>query len=522
VKSWQLLLPLTLLLWPAAALARVQRFALIVGNNQGHGPDLQLRYAESDASKVAQVLRDLGGFEPADSVTLLGEDAQTVRSSLISLNDRIRAAQAIPGEQALLFVYYSGHADAEALRLGPSRLALRELAQLVRGSAATFRLLVVDACRSGALTRLKGGRIVAPFDLATGATLPGEGVAFITASAAHEDAQESDEIRGSFFTHAFVSGLLGAADRDGDGAVGLDEAYGYARQVTIAATSRTFAGPQHPSFQFELRGQGSLSLTQPGLASGRRGQLVFPKGISFVVMARDANGAVIGEVDSTARTPKLSLRPGLYFVRGRSADSLLEGEVEVVGGATKTLTENQLTRVAYARLVRKGAGVRRVSHAIEVAASLRSRLENAETPCWGGALGYRLELPVLSVGLRLGACHSSFDNRALRAVVNEFSALAELRYARDFVWLSGFLALGVGGALTEQAFDPSRISTRLSTSPLGALGGGLVLPLGGRYFVGLEALAELQLIRLQPTSFDPPTLRWALAPRALLALGAQL
>lgn len=35
----------------------------------------------------------------------------------------------------------------------------------------------------------------------------------------------SAEIRGSWFTHALVSGLLGAADRNRDGLVVLEEAY---------------------------------------------------------------------------------------------------------------------------------------------------------------------------------------------------------------------------------------------------------------------------------------------------------
>jgi hypothetical protein len=522
VRLWQLLLVFALLALPSSAFARIQRFALIVGNNQGHAPDLELRYAESDASKVAQVLRDLGGFAPADTTILLGEDAQTVRSTLINLNDRIRAAEAIPGQQALLFVYYSGHADAQALRLGPSRLEFRELAQLVRGSSANFRLLVVDACRSGTLTRLKGGHLVAPFDIATSATLPGEGMAFLSASADNEDAQESDQIRGSFFTNAFVSGLLGAADRDGDGAVALDEAYSHARQSTIRATSRTFAGPQHPSFQFELRGQGSLILTQPGLASAQRGLLSFDRGMQFLVMARDADGVVVGEIEATAASPRLSLRPGRYFVRGRAADSLLEGEVEVVAGAIKAVKPGELTRVAYARLVRKGASVRAASHALEAGATFRARLKNADTPCWGGAVGYRLELPTFSVGLRLGACHSSFENRILQAATNEFSTIAELRHAWDFSKLTAFAALALGATFTRQSFDPSGVPARLSTSPLAAAGAGLVVPLGSRYFVGLEALAELQLVRLQDSGFDEPSLRWALAPRVLLTAGLQL
>ena len=61
----------------------------------------------------------------------------------------------------------------------------------------------------------------------------------LAATAASEDAQESDELRGSFFTHYLVSGLLGAADEDGDGAVTLAEAYDHAYAATLRATSRT-------------------------------------------------------------------------------------------------------------------------------------------------------------------------------------------------------------------------------------------------------------------------------------------
>lgn len=137
---------------------------------------------------------------------------------------------------------------------------MTELAQLVRGSSATFRLLVVDACRFGSLTRIKGGQMEAPFFVPS-QSLAGEGMAFLTASAASEDAQESDELKSSFFTHAFVSGLMGAADTNADGGVSLGEAYRYAYDATLRATSRSFYGMQHPTFQYELRGQGALIVT---------------------------------------------------------------------------------------------------------------------------------------------------------------------------------------------------------------------------------------------------------------------
>jgi len=195
------------------ARADVQRFAIVIGNDRGAADEQPLRYAESDARRVYDVLRELGGFTPANMVLLSGEDARTAEDTVIAINERVRSALALPGSQAMLFVYYSGHADAEALHLGDSELPARRLAQLVHGSAATFRLMVLDACRSGALTRRKGGKIVAASRLLSEDALPGSGLAVLAASAAHEDAQESEAIRGSFFTHAFVSGLMGAADQ---------------------------------------------------------------------------------------------------------------------------------------------------------------------------------------------------------------------------------------------------------------------------------------------------------------------
>ena len=115
---------------PAPALARVDRYAVIIGNDQGRASEQPLRYAASDAQKVYDVLRDLGGFEPKDMVLLRNESASTLRSTLIALNDRIRSSLAQPERRTLLFVYYSGHADAESLHLGGSDLSVEELGQL--------------------------------------------------------------------------------------------------------------------------------------------------------------------------------------------------------------------------------------------------------------------------------------------------------------------------------------------------------------------------------------------------------
>ena len=48
-----------------------------------------------------------------------------------------------------------------------------------------------------------------------------------------EEAHESELLRSSFFTHHWIAGLRGAADRDADGLVTLGEAFDYAKGLTV-------------------------------------------------------------------------------------------------------------------------------------------------------------------------------------------------------------------------------------------------------------------------------------------------
>src|SRR5439155_586024 len=121
------------------------RYALVVGNDSGDRDEARLRFAEHDADRVSQTLVDLGGFAAGNVVTLRGSDADAMRAALIGINDRIRTSGAA---DTMLVVYYSGHADAEALHLNGTTLPLAQLEQLVRGSSATFRMLILDSCRS--------------------------------------------------------------------------------------------------------------------------------------------------------------------------------------------------------------------------------------------------------------------------------------------------------------------------------------------------------------------------------------
>lgn len=483
---------------PDRARADVQRFAVVIGNNAGDAEDTPLKYAESDAGRVYDVLRDLGGFGPVNMVFLKGENARTVEDTLIAVNERIRTALSQPSSQVLLFVYYSGHADADALHLGQTRLPMRLFSQLLRGSAATFRVMVLDACRSGAVTRAKGGRIVPGAPIFVDESLPENGLAFLAAAAAHEDAQESEEIRGSFFTHAFVSGLMGAADQDGDGAVSLNEAYQHAYGATIRATSRTLFGTQHPVFRFDFAGQGAVALTRPESFASSRAVLAFPVGTGFLVLRDDAGGAVVGEVGPTDRRRSLSVRPGRYFVRGRGADVLYEGTVDAGAGVVTSVDTSTLSRTEYARLVRKGGRTSGISHGLEAGLRSRTSLPNAETPCLGGFVGYSLELPGFGVRSRLSACTSSFENERIHAVTNEYDL--DLRVAKtwDVGRLSVALGLGGGAALFTQRFETAgRAPPHDSLNPYVLVEAGAAADLGAGFAAGLDAGGETHFLSVE-------------------------
>jgi hypothetical protein len=502
------------MLWSTSASAAVERFAVIVGNNKGDAGEVELRYAEADAQRLYDTLKDLGGFVPANMVLLRGESSATLLQTLIAINDRARAVVSNPENQAMLVVYFSGHADSGSLHLGGTRLPLQQLEQIVRGSAATFRVLVSDACRSGALTRVKGGTAEAPFSIVTDDKLSGEGVVFLTASSANEDAQESDELGGSFFTHAFNSGLLGAADADADGSVTLDEAYRYAHETTVRSSSRTLSGIQHPTYRYELRGQGKVVLTNVRDKISRA-TLVFPEGRGYLVLQGSQSGAVLGEVSAASRSRRLTVRPGRYFVRARLPEALLEGEIVAAIGEQR-VTDDALHRVAYARLVRKGGSDVRSVHGPVAGYTFRTPLNNSSALCHGAFAGYSIAFARVAITPRLSACRSEFANAALSAYVDEVGGDVRASHAWDLPVVTVDLGVALGASIFRQVFDTEGVApTRVTAAPSISASGGLSADLGGGFSAMSEVAAQTYLYRFERSDGSS-----ALLPAAAMRVSA--
>ena len=502
---------------PAPLRADMQRFAVIVGNNRGLSDDEPLRYAVSDAERIYGVLRELGGFQPHDMVLLRDEAPGTLRQTLSSMQERVRAA-AQSGPSMLLF-YYSGHADAAALHLRDGSFELSELEQQAHNSPANVRVLVLDACQSGALTRVKGGRVQQAFALPAEQKLAA-GEVFLTASSSSEDAQESDELRGSFFTHAFVSALLGAADDDHDGAVELEEAYRYAYQATLRATSRTRAGAQHPTYHYDLRGASNVILTQPERHAAQRASLRFPDGMSFLILRDSAEGAIVAELSERSPTRSLSLAAGRYFVRGRGQDVLFEGSVYATEGGSTPVELERLSRIEYAKLVRKGRSERLVAHGLEAGVRGRSVLPGSDVPCGGGFLGYAVDFAQLGARVRLDLCKTGFENGQLSADVYAYDLDFRLYHVWDVSAFFVELGLGGGASVWSQRFVTRDVApARDAVAPFVSVGAATGVDFTSGFYASLDAAGETHFLQVQPSTREPGALAIGFALRATLAVG---
>jgi hypothetical protein len=323
---------------PRAALpATVARFALVAGANQGAADRPVLQYAVSDAERFARVLTELGGVGPAQSVLLRQPRVRELEDAIDGLRSRVLAARSAPGIRTEVIFYYSGHADEKGLLLGDDRFSYRSLRDRLDEIPADVRIAVLDACASGAITRLKGGQLRQPFLVDESAEMHGH--AFLTSSTESEAAQESDRLRGSYFTHFLVSGLRGAADLSGEGKVTLNEAYQFAFNETLGKTVDTKGGAQHPSYDINLSGTGDVVMTDLRQTSAT---LVLGQTLDGRFFVRNARQELVVELYKPyGRAVELGLEPGAYEVRLERESSALLAKPHIAEGARVVLEPDQ-------------------------------------------------------------------------------------------------------------------------------------------------------------------------------------
>jgi opacity protein-like surface antigen len=330
----------------AAPVLPSRRIAVLVGANAAPAGRRELRFALDDARRMADVLGRVGRFAPSDVHVLLEPSARTLTELLDQLATQVDAAS-----DTLLVFYYSGHSDGQALYPQGETLLLADVRERLLRIRARVRVGILDTCRGGSWTQAKDLSVGPPLPEADVAALTSEGTVLVAASSGFENAHEAEALRGSFFTHHFSAGLLGAADRSGDGNITVQEAFEYARERTVRDSARYAPLPQHPSFEIDLRGRQDVVLTQIG-ASGSSLELVQTQGPFEVIHL--ASGVTVAELPSGARRVRLALPPGRYLVRRVTPGQIYSQEVEVATGGVTSVAESQLETPAATTLAMKG------------------------------------------------------------------------------------------------------------------------------------------------------------------------
>ena len=328
-------------------------YALLVGSNAGGPGQADLRYAEADTERVADVLTALGGYEKEHVERLLHPDAAQLKAAL----DRMRAKVerlSREGVESRFFFYYSGHARADALNLGREQLPLSELRERIESLPATLSIVVLDACQSGAFSRPKGAQQAADFSFNSVERLNAAGIAVVASSNERELSQESELLRSSYFTHHWLVALRGGGDHNGDGRVTLSEAYQYAYNHTLANTAESAVGEQHATLETNLRGQDDVPLTQPALASSR---LRVPSAFEGRVLVQSLpSWSVLAELDKVSGQPvSLALPPGRYAATMRRGDRASRCSLVLEDGAELLLQPEQCAAIEAREAQAKGS-----------------------------------------------------------------------------------------------------------------------------------------------------------------------
>ena len=319
----------------------VERYALYVAANNGGAERDILKYAASDAKKLMEAMQEIGGINQDNSVILVEPKITDVENALQSFATTINQKKSNARRTEFIF-YYSGHSDENALLLGEESYGYSQLKADINSVPSDIHVVMLDSCFSGNFIRAKGGSRQKSFLVDDSSVVSGH--AYLSSSSESEASQESDLIQSSYFTHALITGLRGAADSSGDNKVSLNELYYYAFNETLSQTEQSTIGTQHPSFDITLVGSGDLILSDISTAESI---LALDSDLLGTVYIRnEKTGQLISEVKkSSANVIPLALEAGTYNITLIQSEQTLGASVKLKAGKSVYLSVKKFKKI---------------------------------------------------------------------------------------------------------------------------------------------------------------------------------
>jgi uncharacterized caspase-like protein len=232
---------------------------LFAGINRYDDPHIaDLHVCVNDVSSVQNLLA--GKYQAARLLVSGAPDCEPNRANI--LGELSNLAQ-LAGEGDLLFFYFSGHglaqdgesyllpSDVRLSAMQQTAIAISDVRRIMDQSEAAARVILLDACHSGAaigkaVPQMSEEFIRRVFEEA-------EGSAVLASCKQGQQSWEWPETGNSVFTHFLLEALQGKADGDGKGFVTVSDA---GRYVTDGVKRWAAANgvPQTPTLQYLVAG----------------------------------------------------------------------------------------------------------------------------------------------------------------------------------------------------------------------------------------------------------------------------
>ncbi len=218
----------------------MKKVALLIGVSE-YKNFTRLPSAVNDVDALQQVLLnpEMGGFDEVKPFKNINR--QEIENEIFKLFDSRKSDE-------LLLFYFSGHGitnpkgnlfiatretdkNEREIVIPPTAVEASYLQKRMNESRSQHQVIILDCCYSGAfdkeLNPKDGGK--APIDFKQ--DLGGKGRAILTSSSSTQKSYESKSSGLSIYTKYLVEGIrTGAADRDNDGIISVDELHEYARE----------------------------------------------------------------------------------------------------------------------------------------------------------------------------------------------------------------------------------------------------------------------------------------------------
>jgi hypothetical protein len=367
--------------------AATEKLALVIGNNNGLASEVPLRYAQKDASRIAELLTTLGGFKKDRMYLLINQSVATLQSTVKELVETTKKLRH-HNENIILFVYYSGHGSGNAFHINGQKYQVDSLRSFFGAATADLKILVADACNSGAILRPKGGSLSRPIVVTVEDCLSVKGSVIISSSSEYESSHESSVLKGSVFSSHLVSALRGAADYDGDGRISLWESLTYARNRTSSTVSAKRI-KQTPGYDIKLSGEQSVYLSHLNRSAASL-RITDCEGGEYEFI--DASSSTLSASVSAEKgdTLFIAVPRGIWIVRLHRHKAHFAARIDLSWGGHKTVSNSMFRQLPPDYFREKGGRSLFNNYRIGLSYSL---MRSATTDFW--------RLPELSLSYRL-------------------------------------------------------------------------------------------------------------------------